>query len=529
MSVYIANSEDFTKLANKIRAKGKTSAQLSFPDGMGAAVDAIKSKSAYTWHQCHQAVRDYLDNVAYNPSDYTTSQIANYAPSSAVQSNTKPIGKTIDGVTYYNEVPNVDKPFSSANEAGTVKPLDRLRWINTSATPNVRDIGGWSCDGGTIKYGMLFRGGWISTDDKTLMVDDLGIRHDIDLRGVDIEFTESPLGKEVYYTRAPHSQMYVIDNYDVWRTNIGAVFNAVKHEEPAYIHCQIGTDRTGTIYCILEGLLGVSQSDIDKDYELSNFYTGSGNDATARRRNEADWISLINAIKAVPLVGGLTDTFRNRVVSFVLSLGFTITEINDFRSAMIDGNPTAITVNTGSYTVTKNGSNVAFSNNLSSVDEFQGYEVEVEPTAGYVITDVVVTVDGVDVSGAYFDGVFTPNGYKPITNNGEFDVRNYNMANVSVPASAVTSGSLNVTSNGTYDVTDKKSVVVNVPAPSVTKYSVTKTLHDSTSNNSKTQVTSDEGYGAVIAPNSGYGISGISVTMGGTDITASCVTLIEGE
>ena len=84
------------------------------------------------WHQCPEAVRNYLENVTYDPNDYSTSQIADYAPATAVLSNTKPIGKTVDGVTYYNEVPNKETPFSTANKAGTLKPLDKLRWLNTS-------------------------------------------------------------------------------------------------------------------------------------------------------------------------------------------------------------------------------------------------------------------------------------------------------------------------------------------------------------------------------------------------------------
>ena len=65
-----------------------------------------------TWHQCPELVRNYLANVTYNPSDYSNSEIANYAPATPVTSNTKPIGKTIDGVTYYNEVPNEETTFA---------------------------------------------------------------------------------------------------------------------------------------------------------------------------------------------------------------------------------------------------------------------------------------------------------------------------------------------------------------------------------------------------------------------------------
>lgn len=70
------------------------------------------------WHQCPELVRNYLANVTYDPSDYSTSQIANYAPATAVVSNYKPIGQAAGGVTYYNEVPNVLTPFAGTDVAG---------------------------------------------------------------------------------------------------------------------------------------------------------------------------------------------------------------------------------------------------------------------------------------------------------------------------------------------------------------------------------------------------------------------------
>ena len=76
-------------------------------------------KKRVEWHQCPEAVRNYLASVTYDSSDYTNSQIANYAPATHVTANTKPIGKTVGGVTYYNEVPNVETPFSADSAAGT--------------------------------------------------------------------------------------------------------------------------------------------------------------------------------------------------------------------------------------------------------------------------------------------------------------------------------------------------------------------------------------------------------------------------
>ena len=108
-----------------------------------------------SWHQCPEAVRNYLAYVAEHPyltSDWTVSYIADYAPSSPNVANTKPIGYTIDGATFTDNEPFVAMPFATQNKAGTLTALDHLRWYNTY-THNARDLGGWTCDGGTVRYG----------------------------------------------------------------------------------------------------------------------------------------------------------------------------------------------------------------------------------------------------------------------------------------------------------------------------------------------------------------------------------------
>lgn len=94
---------------------------------MSSVLEGTGAVENVEWHQCPEAVRNYLTNVTYDPSDYSTSQIANYAPATAVVSNYKPIGQMAGGVTHYNEVPNVLTPFASGGKAGTLKPLDALR------------------------------------------------------------------------------------------------------------------------------------------------------------------------------------------------------------------------------------------------------------------------------------------------------------------------------------------------------------------------------------------------------------------
>lgn len=363
------------------------------------------------WHQCPELVRNYLDNVTYDPSDYSISQIANYAPSSPDANNTKPVGYTFDGVTYYNEVPSIETPFSSSNKAGTITPLDKLRWINTT-TPNVRDIGGWNCDGGTVKYGMLFRGGEPNVADKDIMLKQCGIKHELQLRGT----SEAPQQYSLWGVDFTCPETYVwmsLSNTSAWKQILRCVFDTVTRNLPLYFHCAAGADRTGTVAVILEALLGMSQSDIDKDYELTCFYTGTGSDQLARRRDEDEYKNYIASIKSVPLPSGVDDTFRNHAIYFVASLGFTADEINAYRSIMIDGSPEIITLVLDNFTVSKNASNITFNNNISSVNEYQEYTVDLSANAGYVISSVEITMGGKSINAFTGEKV---NLYHQITN-----------------------------------------------------------------------------------------------------------------
>lgn len=384
-------------MATKVLVKD---GKLATYGGKVVEVEAT-SAEAIEWHQCPEPVRNYLANVTYDPGNYSTSQIANYAPATAVVSNYKPIGQTVGGVTRYNEVPNVLTHFASGGKAGTLKPLDALRWIRTSAGAtawNVRDLGGWPCDGGTVKYGLLIRGGKLAAADRAVLVGELGIQHDLDLRGregggADDEpnMTASPLGGDVWYTRTQQYAWYALTPVTTWKTYLRCVIDAVTHREPVYFHCTAGADRTGTLACVLEGLLGMSQSDIDKDYELTTFYSGSGSDATARRRNESDWKGLINAINAVS--GG---TFRDKCVLFAVgTCGMSMADINAYRVAMINGTPETLH---WYQPITKNLTGCTISNAASYVDYGEAYTATITPESGKTITSVVVKMGGADIT-----------------------------------------------------------------------------------------------------------------------------------
>ena len=455
---------------------------------MGTAIRGIHGAETIQWHQCPEAVRNYLTNVTYDSSDYSTSHIASYAPSNAVVSNYKPIGRDAGGETHFNEVPNIETPFAGGGKAGTLKPLDFLRWIrtrnNSAEAWNVRDLGGWACDGGTVKYGLLIRGGKLSAEDREVLVGEMGIQHDLDLRGREgggsgdePEMTESPLGKDVWYTRTQQYAWYALTPVATWQAYFRCVIDAVTHREPVYFHCTAGADRTGTLACVLEGLLGMSQSDIDKDYELTTFYSGSGTDATARRRNETDWKGLINAINTVP-----GDNFRDKCVHFAVgTCGMTIADINAFRVAMIDGTPETLH---WYQTIAKNLTGCTISNGTVQVDYGERYTATLTPDSGKVLTSVMVEMGGVDIS-----------------------------------SSAVSGGDISIVK-----VTSDVTITAVASVPSVT-YTITRNLTNVASSNTANSIAENAPYTTTLSPTGGYKKLGtITVTMGGVDISASAVS-----
>ena len=417
------------------------------------------------WHQCPQLVRNYLANVTYDSSDYSTSSIETYADGTVL---TNPIGKEVGGVTYYNQEPNVGTPFVNESKAGTLKPLDSVRWIK-SPSRNVRDLGGWTCDGGTIKYGKLFRGGEISASDTDFiktMHDEIGIRAELELQGTDVAEDYSVIGSDVDFCcptdGGAYWAYYSISNTASMKEAFRFIFDSVMRDRPLYFHCSTGADRTGTIACLIEGMLGVSQSDIDKDYELTSFNGDSLRKRCGREYATGQWEygykNLITAIMA--LTAG--STFKDKVINYIASLGFTANEINAFRAAMINGTPETVAPIISTYSVTNTLSNVNSSNTASSASQYQSYTATITPSNGYVIDSVKVTMGGSDITAAVFNGTFT------------------NML-----------------------------------------YSVTKTLTNCSIDNSKKAVIEGEGYGATITPFGGYTLAGatVSITMGGVDMS----------
>ena len=159
-----------------------------------------------------------------------------------------------------------------------------------------------------------------------------GIKAELDLRG-DSEaksITASVLGKDVTYKRTPLGQtashMNGLNNSkETYKAALQFVLTCVKTDKPVYFHCAIGRDRTGTLAFLIEGVLGMSKSDIYKDYELTNFsYWGT----PCSKGQLDDMFAMIEAQDGETL----EQKFRTYLKS---DFGITDKAIDEFREKML--------------------------------------------------------------------------------------------------------------------------------------------------------------------------------------------------
>lgn len=333
-------SEQSTKIADILEAlEGKAG---------GSGVE----KTDYVFDISNSRIEEFVDEVTYT-SDYSTSSVSGYTSHS---DSGRPNGQTIPGggnlrlynVGRFNEQTNGGKIYNiqpntigsyeivngnNVNACGKLTVSGGVRVIYGSSFVNMRDLGGWSCDGGTVKYGLLYRGREmdsasatpISTADKQMLTNLLGIDSELDMREVSeggghslfTDYLSQPIAnyKDIFNTSATKLQ---------FKTAIEFVMRHAIEGKPIYYHCAAGADRTGTVSWMLLALLGVSQSDCDKEYEITAF-------ATARNRTQ-HLGGLYNAVMALG-----EDTFFRNILKAFKEFGVDIALVNQFRHAMIDG------------------------------------------------------------------------------------------------------------------------------------------------------------------------------------------------
>ena len=88
-----------------------------------------------------------------------------------------------------------------------------------------------------------------------------------------------------------------------------------------------GADRTGTLAFLIEALLGVSESDLSKDFELTSFYE-------LRTRNGSSRYSLNQLIPSIKAYPG--ETMQEKVTNWATDNSLTDDEIDLLKSLMLE-------------------------------------------------------------------------------------------------------------------------------------------------------------------------------------------------
>lgn len=213
---------------------------------------------------------------------------------------------------------------------------EQPRWIHVPGITNVRDLGGWPLPAGQrVRQGMIFRGSEmngccdITPQGRQVMLDMLGIRTDLDLRGVG----ESPRAvlnpRKVEYINLPVLPYGQVAHPE-YTARIRALFRllSIPGTYPLYIHCCGGADRTGTLTFLIGALLGMSEEDLARDYELTSLSI-----FTERLSTNEAYQDLLETMALFSIRG---KSLQSQVEHYLYVIGVSSEEIADIRALLIE-------------------------------------------------------------------------------------------------------------------------------------------------------------------------------------------------
>ena len=213
---------------------------------------------------------------------------------------------------------------------------------------NCRDLGGWkTLDGRTVKFRKVYRGGRV--DGKYCNANGkaefkaCGIKAELDLREAEDVPSKSPIADDIAFCAPgfPGGYRSMLRDYQPGiKECFEFVTDCLRKDKPVFFHCAAGRDRTGTIAIVLLGLLGVSEGDVSKEYELTYFapedwsmWTSKDPDHFLHTRTQEG--SFVAACKYLWGFGSSSSTFAASIEKYLLSIGVKQQDINDFRDLML--------------------------------------------------------------------------------------------------------------------------------------------------------------------------------------------------
>lgn len=238
------------------------------------------------------------------------------------------------GTTYYYRVDIGKESFS-----GSFETAEGTRYIYIPGVYNTRDIGGYTTlNGNKIKQGMIIRGTemdglvdasyFLSHKDVESVQEQFGFVYDMDLREPWVHYGEytSPLGENVgqKFYQAP---AYVNVFSEPYKDVVKDIFTDLSNPQnyPMYLHDTNGADRTGTIVYLLQGLLGMADDELIREYQMSGLHKHEF--ATSERMEPV--AEIIEDFRG--------NTTAEKIESFLIDeIGITKDQIDSIRDILLE-------------------------------------------------------------------------------------------------------------------------------------------------------------------------------------------------